>query len=168
MIVLAVWLRFYIMKTLSWLLIILALSIDTAIAQPNKPVLPKTPPNTVIPVKRQSGNCPQTVGLWTASRYYEGGGENTVIADTTVIAAAPVKLVSYGKKFVEYTAPLKRAYISCVGQARSPEYPYSLRFQNRHVSFRVQLPPDTPANPSEFTVRSILGSRPYVQWAIAD
>jgi len=48
------------------------------------------------------------------------------------------------------------------------EYLYSLRFQNRHVSFRVQLPPDTPATPSEFTVRSILGSRPYIQWAIAD
>ena len=137
-------------------------------AQSARPVLPKTPPDIVLKVERQSGNCPKTIGIWTAFRYYEGGGEHTVIADTWAIADR-AQLISSGKKVVEYKAPLKTSYASCIGQAKAGEdYPYWFRFGNGKVSFRVELPPDTAANPSEFTARSILGGRPYVRWAIAD
>jgi hypothetical protein len=136
-------------------------------AQSARPVLPKTPPDIVLKVERQSGNCPKTIGIWTAFRYYEGGGEHTVIADTWAIADH-AQLVSSGKKVVEYKAPLKTSYASCVSQAKAEDYGYRFRFGNGNVSFRVELPPDTAANPSEFTARSILGGRPYVRWAIAD
>lgn len=139
----------------------------TTVAQSSKVELLKTSPDTVLNVERQAGNCPESVGLWTAFRYYEGGGENTVIADTLAIAGR-AKLVSYGRKFVEYTAPLKPAYASCVGKAKDENLNYTFRFRNGNVLFRVELPPDTPANPSGFTARAILGSRPYVRWAIAD
>lgn len=145
----------------------LLVTATTTVAQSSKPELPKTLPDTVLNVERQAGDCPKSVGLWTAFRYYEGGGENTVIADTLAIAGR-AKLVSYGRKFVEYTAPLKPAYASCVGSARDENLNYTFRFYNGNVLFRVELPPDTPANPSEFTARAILGSRPYLQWAIAD
>ena len=122
----------------------------------------------MLKVERKSGNCPKTIGIWAAFRYYEGGGEHTVIADTWGIAGR-VQLISSGKKSVEYKAPLKTYFASCVAQAKAGEdYPYLFRFGNSSVSFRVELPPDTPANPSAFTTRSILGARPYVRWAIAD
>ena len=136
-------------------------------AQPVKLVLPTSPPDTVHQVERQSGTCPSIIGVWNATRQYEGGGEFTIIPNTWVIAGR-ANLSSYTKKSVEYTAPLKLAYASCVGQARGGDYPYRFRFSKGNVSFRVELPPDTPATPSEFTARSILGGRPYVRWAIAD
>jgi hypothetical protein len=36
------------------------------------------------------------------------------------------------------------------------------------VTFRVQLPPDTPSNPSVISDRNVVASRPMVRWAIAD
>jgi hypothetical protein len=146
---------------------LLALAVDGTQAQTTDPVLPNTAPNTVLQVKRQSGICPATFGVWTASRQYEGGGEFTVIADTAAIAGL-ADLTSSAKKFVEYTAPLKRAYASCVGRGRDQDFAYQVRFQNGNVVFRIQLPPDTPSNPSAFTTIAILTSRPYVKWQIAD
>ena len=133
------------------------------------PVLPKTPPNLTFNVERQSGNCPKTVKLWAAWRYYEGGGEHTVIADTVPIAGT-ARIVSSNKKLVEYKAPLKKTYNSCVGQAKSPsqDYPYRFQFRDGNVYFRVELPPDTPSTPSEITAQSVVVSRPYVRWAVAD
>jgi hypothetical protein len=58
-------------------------------AQPAKPQIPTTKPNLPLVVVRKTGNCPQQVNLWTSFRYYEGGGEHTVIADTVPIAKAP-------------------------------------------------------------------------------
>ena len=140
----------------------------TTQAQSAKPVLPKTPPDLVLKVERKSGNCPKTIGIWTAFRYYEGGGEHTVIADTWAIAVR-AQITTSTKKFVEYKAPLKTVYATCVGQAKASEdYPYQLQFGKGNVAFEVKLPPDTPANPSEIMEKSILGARPYVRWAIAD
>ena len=149
----------------------------TTQAQSTKPVLPKTPPDLVLKVERKSGNCPKTIGLWTAIRYYEGGGEHTVIADTWAMPygaakaqyAGRAQITASTKKFVEYKAPLKTVYATCVGQAKASEdYPYQLQFGKGNVAFEVKLPPDTPANPSEIMEKSILGARPYVKWAIAD
>ncbi len=136
-------------------------------AQLTKPVLPKTPPNILLKVERQAGNCPQTVGLWTAFRYYEGGGEHAVIADTWAIAQR-AQITTSGKKFVEYKAPLRTDFTTCVGQAKANDYPYQLQFGKGNVAFTVKLPPDTAANPSVITAKSILGARPFVRWAIAD
>lgn len=147
---------------------LLATATTTQAQSVRQTILPKTPPDLVLQVERTAGNCPKTIGIWTTFRYYEGGGEHTVIANTWGIADR-AQLISSGKKVVEYKAPLKTSFASCVAQAKASEdYPYLFRFRNGSVSFRVELPPDTPANPSEFTTRSILGARPYVRWVIAD
>ncbi len=68
-------------------------------------------------------------------------------------------------------APLKTAYADCIATAideSDGEHLYQFIFREGKVFFRVVLPPDTDANPSEFSAVSILGSRPYVRWAIAD
>ena len=134
------------------------------------PEVPKARPDATIKVTRQSGTCPSAVSLWTSFRYYEGGGEHTVIADTSAIAGS-ARLVRSTNKFAEFSAPLKSNFASCVGQATSQEETtnlYSFRFQNKNVIFRVQLPSDTPSNPSEITYKNVVTSRPAVRWAIAD
>ncbi|HEY9849802.1 MAG TPA: hypothetical protein V6D28_10110 [Leptolyngbyaceae cyanobacterium] len=133
------------------------------------PSLPRTPANTIFNVRRQQGNCPRTVRLWTSFRYYEGGGEHTVIADTGAIAGT-ARLISSNKKVAEYRAPLNRTYASCVGQANSntDDFPYRFRFGSGNVTFRVQLPADTPSNPSEISYKGVVSTRPVVRWAIAD
>lgn len=156
--------------TMTWGLCSALLAATPALTQnqPTKPVLPSTPPNITFNVQRQTGTCPTTVRLWSSSRWYEGGAENTVIADTLAIAGS-ARLVRSGKRLVEYTAPLKKNYASCVGEATSQELrPYKFRFGSGNVSFRVELPSDSPGLPSEISVRSIVGERPYVRWAIAD
>jgi hypothetical protein len=133
------------------------------------PTVPRRPPNTTFRVESQSGRCPRSVGLWTSFRYYEGGGEHTVIANTTAIAG-PARLISSGKKFAQFRAPLQRAYASCIGQANSStdDFPYQFVFNAGNVTFRVQLPPDTESNPSAMTYHNVMSSRPMVRWAIAD
>ena len=80
--------------------------------------------------------------------------------------AGRAQITTSTKKFVEYKAPLKTAYVTCVGKAKASEdYPYQLQFGKGNVAFEVKLPPDTP---SEIMEKSILGARPYVRWAIAD
>jgi hypothetical protein len=108
------------------------------------------------------------VNLWHSTRYYEGGGEHTVIANTAAIAGT-ARLVTANKKYAEFRAPLQRAYASCVGVARSNEdYPYLFRFGGGNVTFRVQLPQETPSNPSIISDRAVMANRPMVRWAIAD
>lgn len=136
------------------------------IAATPTPHIPKTPPNEVINIVRKYGNCPQEVGMWTEFRAYEGGAEITVIANTLSIANT-AKLIASGKKFVEYQAPLKKNYISCVGEA-SKDSVYFVKLQKGKISFRVILPKDTPSNPSAFSLHTIVDGRPYVKWQIAD
>lgn len=152
---------------LSLLSIFLIAAPSQILAQIQKPELPKTPPNTTLKVQSQSGNCPQTASLWTSFRYYEGGGQHTVILDTSRISGA-AKLVSSGKKVVQFRAPLKKAYATCVGEARHEELPYLVRFRGGNVILRVALPADTPANPSQVDLASIVATRPFVLWSIAD
>lgn len=152
----------------STLIGLLTLTLTTATpAQSIKPELPKTPPDTLVKVERRSGNCPQSIGVWTNTRQYEGGGQFTIIPDTLAFAGK-AKLVAAKHKLVEYTASLKPAYSSCIARAKNPEINSRFRFANGNVYFQLYLPPDTPANPSGFDTRSIFTARPYVQWSIAD
>lgn len=139
-------------------------------AQTTQPALPKTPPNTTLPIKRQMGTCPTQIRLWTSFRSYEGGGEHTVIADTRAIATA-ARLTASGSQFVEFQAPLQPKYRSCVGQAVNQEMAYyQVRFAQGKVHFRVDLTAinKNPSTPTRITYKAILTSRPYVRWAIAD
>jgi hypothetical protein len=131
--------------------------------------LPNSEPNLAFNVERQSGRCPRTVNMWTSFSYYEGGGQHMVIANTAAIAGTP-QIMSSSKKSVVFRAPLQREYASCVGRARSAEddYPYQFGFTGGYVTFSVQLPADTPSNPSGIDTHSIVSSRPMVRWAIAD
>lgn len=150
------------------LLSALLVTTTTAIqAQPNKPQLPTTPPDTVVQVERRSGNCPKSIGIWTDALQYEGGGEFTIIPDTLAFAGK-AKLVSAKSKLVEYIAPLKPAYANCVARAKNTEINSKFRFANGNVYFQLYLPPDTDANPSGFATRSIFTARPYIKWQIAD
>jgi hypothetical protein len=130
------------------------------------PRIPANPPNEVVNITRRTGNCPQKLDMWTTFRYYEGGGEHTVIANTISIAGKS-KLVSSGKKFVEYQAPLKKTYISCVGYAIKDNL-YFVKLQKGKISFRIVLPKDTPSNPSAFSLHTVVDDLPYVKWQIAD
>lgn len=149
------------------------LFVSTPAFSQNRPTplaIPRTSPNESFRVTRTSGNCPSSVGVWTAMRQYEGGGEFTVIANTAAIAG-PARIVRSTKKFAEFSAPLKSNFASCVGTATSQDETlnlYSFRLQNRNVIFRVQLPQDTPSNPSEIMVRNVVSAQPAVRWAIAD
>jgi hypothetical protein len=119
---------------------------------------PPDKPNMIINVKRQSGACPQTVGIWTFMLPIEGGAEHTAVADIR-----DGKLVASGKKFVEYEAPLRQSYISCVGSAKS-ERPnvYNFQFRNGKVSFRLDLSQETLN--TAITYKGTGGFRPYVRW----
>lgn len=123
--------------------------------------------NASIAVVSTSGRCPQSVGISISNRQYEGGMENTVTADTGQIAGA-ARIVSYGQKFVKYSAALKQQYSSCIGRSRTMagEYPYKLEFQNGNVNFIVDL--RNISRTSQISRVRVISSRPYVQWAIAD
>jgi hypothetical protein len=128
---------------------------------------PIAEPNVKLNVQRTSGTCPQTVGLWWFILPYEGGAEHTVIADTRAFADS-VKLLSANQQFVEFVAPLRSNYASCIGQTHNQEYKfYTLQFKNKKAYFRVDLRKiNAPAQ--EITYKTITASRPYVRWAIAD
>ncbi|MFB2838823.1 hypothetical protein [Floridanema evergladense] len=133
-------------------------------------VIPRTLPNESFMVNRTSGTCPQSIGIWTATRQYEGGGEFTVIANTLAIASR-ASLVRSNKKSAEFSARLKSNFASCVGTATSQDETlnlYRFRLQNGNVIFRVQLPKDTPSNPSEIMMKNVISGQPAVRWAIAD
>ena len=133
------------------------------------PTIPSTPPELTLTVQRQRGTCPQQFQIWTSMRWYEGGGEHTVIADTAPVAARATFVVNRST-VVEYRAPLKSEFASCVGRASSTDYPYRVRFEQGSVFFRVDLTQANrnPATPAEITFQALLTGRPYVQWAIAD
>lgn len=139
-------------------------------SRPTPLAIPKTSPNESFKVTRTSGNCPQSIGIWTSTSQYPGGYEISAIANTLAIAS-PARLVGSNKKFAEFSAPLKSNFASCVGKTISPDVTlnyYTFRLQNRSVIFRVQLPKDTPGVPSEIMIKNVISGQPGVRWAVAD
>ncbi len=129
-------------------------------------VLPDTQPNITFNVTTKAGQCPKTVSLWNLSRYYEGGVEHTAIADTLPIAGNP-ELISSTNKFVQFKAPLTKAYESCNGLATSETRTYySFRFRDRHVYFKVNIK-NIPRY-SLVSDQKVIESRPVVRWQVAD
>jgi hypothetical protein len=141
---------------------------STAQAQQESAPGPLAAPNVQLRVQRTSGNCPRTVGLWWLALPYEGGAEHTVAADTTAFADSTGLMKSNNKLLVEFVSPLRSNYVSCVGQTEGKEYPfYNVQFKNKKAYFRVDLRKvNAPAQ--IITYKSVVGSRPYVRWAIAD
>lgn len=141
---------------------------STAQAQQESALGPLAAPNVQLKVQRTSGSCPQTVGLWWLVLPYEGGAEHTVAADTTAFADSTGLVKSNNKLFVEFVSPLRSNYASCVGQTQGQEYPfYNVQFKNKKAYFRVDLR-KINAPGQLITYKSVVGSRPYVRWAIAD
>ncbi|WP_341526726.1 hypothetical protein WKK05_29985 [Nostoc sp. UHCC 0302] len=139
----------------------------TAQAQSQTASGPIYAPNVTLDVQRNSGTCPQRIGLWWFALPYEGGAEHTVVADTRAFADT-TKLVSANKQFVEFVSPLRRNYASCVGKTNGQEYDfYSVQFKNKKAYFRVDLQ-NINAPGRIITYQSVAASRPYVRWAIAD
>lgn len=123
-----------------------------------------------IPLSVYSGNCPKYVNLYAKANRYEGGGRWTVVANIGQIAR-PAKLVSRKRKSVVFRAPLEKAYRYCraVATSKSGELNfYSFDFQKGQVTFRITLPKDTSANPSEITQARVVKGLPSVRWSIAD
>jgi hypothetical protein len=141
---------------------------STAQAQTKSVPGPLAAPNVRLKIQRTSGSCPQTVGLWWLALPYEGGAEHTVIADTRVFADTTTLVASKNKLFVEFVSPLRSNYASCVGQTQGQEYPfYNVQFKQKKAYFRVDLRKiNAPAQ--LITYKSVVASRPYVRWAIAD
>ena len=129
---------------------------------------PISAPNVTLTVQRSSGTCPQTIGLWWFVLPYEGGVEHTVVADTKEFADETKLISSNNKQFVEFVSPLRTNYASCVGQTRGQEYTfYNVECKNKKAYFRVDL--RKVAAPGRLiTYKSVVASRPYVRWAIAD
>ena len=120
-------------------------------------------PNLQLNVQRQAGNCPQTVGLWMFMLGFEGGADHTVVADTQAIASAPAKLVVSQSKRLEYQAPLRSEYASCVGQASSEQVrAYNFQFRNGKVSFRMDM--TWVDGYHEILYKGVSASRPYIHW----
>ena len=129
-------------------------------------VRPNTQQNITFNVKTKAGQCPTTISLWNLSRYYEGGVEHTAIADTLPIAGKP-ELISSGNKFVQFKAPLAKAYESCSGLATSETRKYySFKFRDRHVYFKVNIK-DIPRY-SLISEQKVTEFRPVVVWQVAD
>jgi len=124
-------------------------------------------PNFQFNVQRQAGTCPQKVGLWLFSQGFEGGADHTVVAETQAIASAPAKLVNSQKKRVEYEAPLRKDYASCVGQANSPLLnAYNFQFRNGKVYFRMDVSRDDGYR--EILYKGVSANRPYIHWRAAE
>lgn len=136
-------------------------------AQNATPPGPLSQPNVKLSVERQSGNCPQSVGLWWFVLPYEGGAEHTVALDTRAFADSS-KQVSATKQTVEFVAPLRANYVSCVGQTRGSSFPwYRVQFKNKQAYFQVDLK-KTNAPYTAVAYSTVAASRPFVRWAIAD
>ncbi|MFN6568953.1 hypothetical protein [Dendronalium sp. ChiSLP03b] len=123
---------------------------------------PSERPNMILNVKREAGVCPQTVGIWTFLLPFEGGAEHTAVADIR-----NAMLLASGEKFLEYEAPLRQSYVSCVGSAKS-ERPrvYSFQFRNGKAYFRLDLNQATLN--TTITYQGTGGFRPYVRWIAAE
>jgi len=120
-------------------------------------------PNFQLNVQRQAGTCPNTVGLWMFMLGYEGGADHTVVADTQAIASAPAKLIVSQAKRLEYEAPLRKEYASCVGQASSPLVSaYNFQFRNGKVNFRMDVSRDDGYR--AILYKGVSASRPYIHW----
>jgi hypothetical protein len=118
--------------------------------------------NMILDVKREAGECPNTVGIWTFLLPFEGGAEHTAVADIR-----DAKLIASDKKFVEYEAPLRKSYVSCVGSAKSERPPvYNFQFRNGKVYFRLDLNQSTLN--TTIIYKGTGGFRPYVRWIAAE
>jgi len=132
------------------------------------PTIPSNQPNTTINVSKRSGNCPSNIKFWNSFRSYEGGGEHTIIAETSNIASG-ARLTNSGAKFVEFTAPLKSEFASCVGEAISNEEPiYRFQFSNKNVIFRIDFSSLPSGTQTRISYKGVVSSRPAIRWAIAD
>lgn len=140
-------------------------SSSTTLAQAQTDPLAQTQikPNVKFNVQRQSGTCPDTVGLWMFMLGYEGGADHTVVADTQAIASAPAKLVVSQPKRLEYEAPLRREYTSCVGQAKSERMSaYNYQFRNGKVRFVMDV--SRADGYRQVLYKGLSASRPYIHW----
>lgn len=161
------------MKPIVWGSVVLSSALcleilpNLATAQPVPTPGPISQPTTQLPVERQRGNCPKTVGLWWFVLPYEGGAEHTVVLDTRAFADSS-KLVASTKQTVEFVAPLRGSYASCVGQTRGSSFPwYRVQFKNQQAYFQIDLK-KTNAPFTAVTYSTVAASRPFVRWAIAD
>ncbi|MEC4984199.1 MAG: hypothetical protein SAJ37_00890 [Oscillatoria sp. PMC 1068.18] len=138
---------------------------STAIAQ----ISPRPPaePNLTISVERESGICPETVGVFSFLLPYEGGADHLVVAETQPFANQ-TKLVVEEDKFVEYQSNLSDRYLDCIAQAQS-EAPnvYNFEFREGKLYFRVNLR-DLQAPYQKIIFADTVTDRPYVRWAIED
>ncbi|MBW4648384.1 MAG: hypothetical protein KME06_06745 [Kastovskya adunca ATA6-11-RM4] len=120
-------------------------------------------PNIKFDVERQAGTCPDTVGLWMFVQGFEGGADHTVVADTQAIASQSAKLVVNQPKRLEYEAPLRSEYASCIGQAKSDQFrAYNFQFGNGKVRFRTDV--GWSDGYTEVLYKGISASRPYIHW----
>ncbi|MGF1937103.1 MAG: hypothetical protein RM347_022415 [Nostoc sp. ChiQUE02] len=160
--------QFPIIGTILCPLVVAGTIATTAQAQTQQEPGAISAPHVTLNVQRSSGTCPQKIGLWWFVLPYEGGAEHTVVADTREFADTTKLVASNNKQFVEFVSPLRSNYASCVGQTRGQEYTfYNVEFKNKKAYFRVDLRKiDAPAR--LITYKSVVASRPYVRWAIAD
>lgn len=122
-------------------------------------------PNLKFQVTRQAGQCPTTVGLWSILLPLEGGADHIAVADTIRFAGS-ARVARTNRQFVEYEAPLKPEFVSCVGQASSTNFrAYRFQFRSGKVYFQVN---PSFAGSSAIVSQQVVTGRPYVLWQARD
>lgn len=145
--------------TLGISLVLFAVS---TIAQSNSSNRNIEQPNLQFNVDRRSGKCPSKIGLWSVLLPLEGGADHIAVADTLRFAGI-ARVVRSTSQFVEYEAPLKLEFASCVGQASSPEFrAYRFEFQRRKLYFQVN--PAFSDAQIKIVSKQVVSGRPYVLW----
>ncbi len=136
-----------------------------------QPVQAQKTPNVSIEVDRQSGTCPDTVGLWILPLSVVGAVEYTVVPNILPFTDSS-KLSGFDRKAANYEATLNSQYASCVGQAESRSAKkfdrFTFRFEGGKLYFRAELIPDDINSDfptyTRITYASVVTKRPYLIW----
>lgn len=124
-------------------------------------------PNVVFNVAKESGTCPDSIGLWELGWAFEGGADHTVVVDTLPITSQPAQIVQSEDRRIVYAAPLTADLASCVGTARSERLAmYTVQFSDGQLQFELDLA--TGDGFREIRYADISAGRPYVHWRAAE
>jgi endonuclease YncB( thermonuclease family) len=118
-------------------------------------------------INAESGNCPETVGVWEFLLGFEGGADHTVVADIAPFTTLPIEILQSEERRVIYQAPLTAEFASCVGTAQNEHLSmYSFEFGNGQVRFELDLTDDQGFREIRYVDTS--ANRPYVHWRAAE
>jgi hypothetical protein len=144
---------------------VLALALACAVVPRGASALPA--PSTVshaVPLAVAAGNCPRSVVLSVRTKQYEGGAEFTVRVDARRFVSGP-PAVRRAAGRVDFSAPLARAFRTCVAtaatQSDGSSYAFGWRDGTWHFTMR-------PSREMQVMRAQSPGNDPTIVLAVAD